>query len=154
MGRRADGDRTGRQAPEVAEPGGWARPSWNSAPSRSGTPQCCDPSVKLRLFAADIGQRVARVAPLMGVLASAAAEEPELDDLRRALHARRRENLRWLAGDLEASGALAPDVESAAETIWALASPELYALLSGPGGWTPDRYERWLAESLASLLLR
>ena len=110
--------------------------------------------MKLRLFAADIGQRVARVAPLMGVLASAAAEEPELDDLRRAIHARRRENLRWLASDLDASGALAPDVESAAETIWALASPELYALLSGPGGWTPDRYERWLAESLASLLLR
>ena len=113
-----------------------------------------DPHEKLRLFAADIGRRVARVAPLMGVLAAAAAEEAELEALRSEMHERRRANLRGLAGMLEETGALRTDLETAAETIWALASPELYALLTGPGGWEPERFERWLAESLAALLLR
>ena len=113
-----------------------------------------DPHEKLRLFARDIRTRVARVAPLIGVLAAAAAEEPELEKLQSAMHERRRSNLRWLAGVLEESGALRTDVESATETIWALASPELYALLIGPGGWTQKRYESWLADSLAALLLR
>ena len=113
-----------------------------------------DPREKLQLFAPDIARRVARVAPLVGVLAAAATEEPELGRLRREMHERRRGNLRWLAGALEESGALRTDVESATETIWALASPELYALLIGPGGWTQKRYESWLADSLAALLLR
>ena len=113
-----------------------------------------DAREKLRLFSPDIRRRVARVAPLIGVLSAAAAEDSELDRLRQEMHARRRANLRLLAGLLEETGALGTDVDTAAETIWALASPELYALLSGPGGWTPERYETWLAESLAMLLLR
>jgi hypothetical protein len=112
-----------------------------------------DPREKLRIFATDIRGRVSRVAPLMSVLGAAAAEEPELEELRSTMHERRRSNLRRLAGMLDETGALGTDVETATETIWALASPELYALLSGPGGWEPERYERWLAESLAALLL-
>lgn len=113
-----------------------------------------DPREKLRIFATDISGRVARVAPLTGVLGAAAAEEPELEELRSAMHERRRDNMRRFARMLEETGMLRTDVESATETIWALASPELYGLLSGPGGWTPERYERWLADSLAALLLR
>ena len=113
-----------------------------------------DPRGKLRIFATDISGRVARVAPLTGVLGAAAAEEPELEELRSEMHERRRDNMRRFAGMLEETGMLRTDVESATETIWALASPELYGLLSGPGGWTPERYERWLADSLAALLLR
>jgi hypothetical protein len=55
---------------------------------------------------------------------------------------------------LEETGALLTDLESATETIWAMASPELYALVTGPGEWAPERYEGWLADSLAALLLR
>jgi len=113
-----------------------------------------DPREKLRIFASDIGGRVARVAPLTGVLAAAATEEPELEELRSVMHERRRRNLRRMAGMLEETGMLRTDVESATETIWALASPELYNLLVGPGGWTPDRYETWLAETLSKALLR
>lgn len=113
-----------------------------------------DPHEKLRIFASDICRRVARVAPLTGVLAAAAAEEPELEELRSAMHERRRRNLRELASMLEDTGALLTDLESATETIWAMASPELYALVTGPGEWTPERYEGWLADSLAALLLR
>lgn len=113
-----------------------------------------DPREKLRIFAADVRVRLARAAPLMAVLAAAAAGEPELGELRERMHAARRENLRTVAVSLGQTGGLVPDVESATDTVWALASPELYNLLVGPGGWTPDRYETWLAESLSRALLR
>jgi AcrR family transcriptional regulator len=113
-----------------------------------------DPREKLRLFTSDIRRRVARVAPLMAVLAAAGGEEPELEELRSAMHEHRRRNLREVARMLGETGALRTDLESATETIWAMASPELYALVTGPGEWTPERYEAWLADSLAALLLR
>jgi AcrR family transcriptional regulator len=113
-----------------------------------------DPREKIRLFAADISGRLARAAPVMAVLAAAAQEEPELAELRETMHAARRANLRQLALALGATRQLATDVESATDTIWALASPELYTLLvGGPGRWTAERYEPWLAESLVMLLL-
>ena len=113
-----------------------------------------DPRERLRLFAADVCERLARAAPLMLVLGAAASEEPELEELRRTMHAARRENLRTLAAALEADGDLSVDVDAATETIWALASPELYSLLLGQGGWTRAAYEAWLAQSLDTLLLR
>lgn len=43
--------------------------------------------------------------------------------------------------------------EQAADTYATLASPETYAFLTGTRGWTPQRYEEWLADSLRRLLL-
>jgi hypothetical protein len=37
--------------------------------------------------------------------------------------------------------------------VWALASPELYHLLTTTRGWSPVHYAEWLAESLGSVLL-
>ncbi len=112
-----------------------------------------DPREKIRLFTVDLSARLARAAPLIAVVGAAAPSEPQLGELRERMHAARRENLRTLAVALEETGRLGPDVESATDTIWALASPELYNLLLGPGGWTPERHRAWLAESLEALLL-
>jgi hypothetical protein len=57
-----------------------------------------------------------------------------------------------LATQLAAAGALRLDEETAAETIWALASPDLYVLLTQLRGWSCERYAGWLAESLVVLL--
>jgi hypothetical protein len=43
--------------------------------------------------------------------------------------------------------------QDAADVIHALASPELYGLLVVDRSWSPDRYERWLADALAGQLL-
>ncbi len=112
-----------------------------------------DPREKLTLFASDIAGRLARAAPLLDVLAAAATQEPELRALHSRLHAARRENLRVVAVALAGTGALRPDVEAATDTIWALASPELYMLLTGPGGWERERHTSWLAATLAEALL-
>ena len=58
-----------------------------------------------------------------------------------------------LPAALARNGPLRVDEETAAETIWALASPDLYALLTGVRGWTRERYTAWLADSLAAILL-
>jgi hypothetical protein len=46
------------------------------------------------------------------------------------------------------------DAEAAAETVWALASPELHTLLRSRRGWPRERYTAWLEETLAAVLLR
>ncbi len=112
-----------------------------------------DPHEKLRLFAADISERLARTAPLVVVLGAAALAEPELEATLEEMHSTRRRNLRLVAEALEATGRLRPSVDEATETIWALASHELYTYVVDGGGWAPERYERWLAESLDALLL-
>ena len=38
--------------------------------------------------------------------------------------------------------------------IFALLSIELYLLLTGTRGWTPQRWERWITATLATTLLR
>lgn len=112
-----------------------------------------DPREKIRLLTVDLSARLERAAPMLAVVAAAAAGEPELGKLRERMHAARRENLRTFALQLEESGCLGPDVDAATDTIWALASPELYSLLTGPGGWKSERYRAWLQESLETLLL-
>lgn len=69
-------------------------------------------------------QRLARLGELMGVLASKEALKPELE------------------------------IETATEILWSLSSPEVYRLLVRERGWTPQRYEDWLAATAMTLLLR
>lgn len=97
----------------------------------------------LRLFADDVAKRLERVAPLLAV----AAAEPNLEELHRQLHHARLRTLRALPP------ALGVTDKAAAETIWALASPELYLLLTRTRGWSARRYATWLADTLTSLLV-
>jgi len=112
-----------------------------------------DQREQLRRFAADIAARLERAAPLVAVVADAARSEPELRQLLGILHADRLKNLRVLVDALAANGPLLLAEDDAAETVWALTSPELHQLLLRVRGWTRSRYEKWLATSLAALLL-
>jgi hypothetical protein len=57
------------------------------------------------------------------------------------------------SADLAAVGALRVDLGEAADIIWATNAPEVYQLLVGQRGWSPDRYERFLADTWRRLLL-
>ena len=99
-------------------------------------------------------ERLERVGPLLVVLAHAAASEPALAELYRRVHETRLQNLRNIAVALAHRDALRVGEEEAAETVWALASPELHTLLTRLRGWSRERYIAWLAETLAGALPR
>jgi hypothetical protein len=107
---------------------------------------------QMRLFAADVSARLERVGPVLEALA--AAPDPELGELRANVDRDRLAGMRAFVGALERRGPLRVDADAAAETVWALASPELHSLLRGRRGWPPERYAAWLGETLAAVLLR
>jgi AcrR family transcriptional regulator len=108
---------------------------------------------QLRLFAADIVLRLERAAPLLAVVSEASRSEPELGVLLEQLHRGRLKNFQALVKALVQRGPLRVSTTEAAETIWALTSPELHQSLTRIRGWTRKRYTGWLADSLAELLL-
>ncbi|MGH3258062.1 MAG: hypothetical protein ACRDOU_22155 [Streptosporangiaceae bacterium] len=55
--------------------------------------------------------------------------------------------------DLAAAAPLRLDPDQAAEIVWATNSAEMYQLLVGQRGWTPERCERFLADTWHRLLL-
>ena len=111
-----------------------------------------DQREQLRLFAADIAERLERAAPLVAVVGAARAE-PELAQLLDRLHGERLVNLRQLVDVLLGKGPLRLPEKEALETVWALTSPELHQLLVRVGGWSRPRYRAWLSDSLTALLL-
>jgi hypothetical protein len=55
----------------------------------------------------------------------------------------------------ESAGGLRPGLneEQAADTVGALNSSEVYVLMTGERGWSPERFEAWLAGTWVRLLL-
>lgn len=109
---------------------------------------------QLKLFANDITAVLSRVAPLMSVARAAAEGEPELMDLYRQLHEGRRRNLAFVVDALLAHGPLAEERDEALATLWRLASPELYLLMTGIEDLSKPAYAKWLERSLSKILLR
>jgi hypothetical protein len=44
-------------------------------------------------------------------------------------------------------------IEEARRILWMYTSRDVYRLLVHEGGWTPDRYEQWLSETLLYALI-
>ncbi len=114
-----------------------------------------DPARKLAIYAVAVREIQARLAPLLLALRDASATEPEAREVWKEISDRRAINMRRLVQDLEAAGGLRAglSIDEAADTVWATNSSELYVLLTDERGWTPDRYERWLADTWCRLLL-
>jgi AcrR family transcriptional regulator len=107
----------------------------------------------LRRFAHDITWRVEHVGPLMEVVAAAALGEPEMTNLHKRLQAGRLENLQAMVEWLAELGSLRMPVDRAADVVWALASPEIFGLLTRGRGWSSQEFEQWLRDSLVELLV-
>ena len=96
-----------------------------------------------------------RTAPLLRVLESAAGLDAELRTLNEDLRAQRQHGMSFLAALLEERGALRPDltVREATDVLWLLNDSGPYTRFVSEQGWTPERYEAWLADCLLSLLI-
>jgi AcrR family transcriptional regulator len=114
-----------------------------------------DPVRKLAIYARAVRRIQARMAPLHLALRDASTTEPEARQVWQEISDRRAANMRLLVADLAGTGQLRSDltVNDAADTIWATNSADLYVMLTGGRGWSPQRYERWLADTWTRLLL-
>ena len=113
------------------------------------------PARKLGIYARAVREIQGRMAPLLLALRDASATEQEAKDVWQEISDRRAANMRRLAQDLQDAGGLRPglSVDEAADVIWATNSSEVYVLFTVERGWSPDRYERWLADTWCRLLL-
>jgi AcrR family transcriptional regulator len=123
------------------------------------------PEVASQLSESDPGQLLAGVAGITtainqrsndvyGVLMSAAGSDPGAAELLDEVRQQRDQGQGKIARSLSRAHALKPGLRErdAADLIHALMSPELYRLLVGDRGWTPDRYQQWLATTLTQQL--
>ncbi len=117
--------------------------------------ETADPVERLR-FASRIARQVyeARSAE-MEQLRGAGIVAPELAALERNEECGRYESQAALVASLAEAGRLRPDLDTTAarDALWALTGHDLYRMLVQERGWTPDRYETWLADQIATALL-
>ncbi len=112
-----------------------------------------DAETKIEIYASAMRMIAGRLAPVLAILQQAAAAAPELTVLWREISERRAANMRRFVADLAAVATLRTDLDEAADIVWATNAPELYQLLIGQRGWTPERYERFLADTWRRVLL-
>jgi TetR/AcrR family transcriptional regulator, regulator of autoinduction and epiphytic fitness len=115
-----------------------------------------DPRRQLRLAAQVIRAIQERDSDIIELLWQAGSGDPDLAAVWRQSHQQQLNRLGSLMGLLAQKDALKPGliVEAATDIYWALSSPEVYRLLVRVRGWTPQRFEEWLAGTSATLLLR
>lgn len=91
---------------------------------------------------------IERVAPLVRVAEEAAASDPELAAMMRAVKEARRREMTSAAVLLAGPDGLRVGPEEAAATLYVLYSPQVADMLMGDYGWSPERYESWLARMI------
>ncbi len=114
-----------------------------------------DGRTKLVLYAAFLASVQARLAPLYLIIRGAAEADQDAAALWTELGTQRLAGMTMLAQDLADAGVLAPgrSVEETRDELWALGAVEVYVLLVGQRGWSPDRYRDWLVDVWANRLL-
>lgn len=114
-----------------------------------------DPERQLRLNARNSRMVKVRAGTLMAVLRGAAPADPEIGALWGSIQTEFYDNQRSIMAILHEKKALRAglDVARATDILWTLNHPDVYWLLVGDRGWTPEQYEEWLGDLLCSQLL-
>lgn len=113
------------------------------------------PAEQIRLQTAAAGRILARVTPLLEVVRSAAATDPEIAELWRTNLVQRHTVQLHLAEALAGKSALrgGADAARAADIALAVLSPETYHLLVRERGWSHQEWEEWAVNALVLQLL-
>ncbi|MGB6581506.1 MAG: helix-turn-helix domain-containing protein [Streptosporangiaceae bacterium] len=112
-----------------------------------------DAGTKIAIYAAAVAAIAPRLTLVLAIIQQAARDEPELVRLWDQIAERRAANMRRFVADLATAAPLRLDPDQAADVVWATNSAEMYQLLVGQRGWSPQRYERFLADTWRRLLL-
>lgn len=114
-----------------------------------------DQHTQIALFVRDIADVLGYMADLMDVVRTAAATDADLAALYSSLHDGRRRNLGFVARALLEKGQLrnGMDLETATATLWRLASPELFLLMTQVEGLSAPDYAAWLIKMIEAAML-
>jgi TetR/AcrR family transcriptional regulator, regulator of autoinduction and epiphytic fitness len=114
-----------------------------------------DPANQLAGFVGMAAQINSRTAAVYRILVSAAASDTDAAGLLHELTRQRQEGQGRIARSLARARALRPKLRErdAADIIHALLSPEVYGLLVVDRGWSTERYEAWLTQTLVDQLV-
>ena len=112
-----------------------------------------DAATKIAIYAAAVTAMAPRLLLVLGIIQQAAPAEPELARLWNEIAERRAANMRRFVDDLATVTSLRLDPGQAADIVWATNATEMYQLLVGQRGWSPQRYERFLADAWHRLLV-
>ena len=117
--------------------------------------QADDPRALLRTAARQSRQTKDRAGEVMRIVRHAAVTDPAIADLWQRIETEFRTVLGGFAHRLEELGALAGgiDVTAATDILWTLNHPDTWYLLVHRCGWTADRYEQWVGDTLLTQLL-
>ncbi len=108
---------------------------------------------KLELFASSIRRRWEFGHDVVAIHRDAGGTDPSVRDEVKEVLGMRRRGIARLAQSMEGQLAPGTDVIHATAVIDALTLPEVYAELTGFGGWSADDFEVWLAGCLKTQLL-
>ena len=110
---------------------------------------------QIEIFVPDITERTERAQTVYGVVAEAAASDPEAAALHKAMLDQRYGNLHKFVGWIEANGPLRDKLtrDQATASVWTITSTEVFRLLRAQRGWSKARYRRWMTDTLTRLLL-
>jgi AcrR family transcriptional regulator len=113
-----------------------------------------DPRHRLRLVAELTRRAYEASVPEFELMRGAIAVAPEVAAVARQVESRRHANQTRLAAYLAEHGVLRDGLapEEATDIIWAITGYDLYRALIGERQWPPERYETWLADTLAAAL--
>jgi AcrR family transcriptional regulator len=114
-----------------------------------------DPRRKLELWADHVADVLPRIAPILVLVRTAAATDPDLAATHRTLLDERLTGMGLFARHLHEGGSLRTGVtvDEARDILWTYISDELYELLVLERGWSIDRYRDHVASAVTVALV-
>jgi AcrR family transcriptional regulator len=114
-----------------------------------------DPARRLRAFGVLVGEVTARVAPVLLLVRAAADADAELAAAWEQIQAERLTRMAGHARRLAAEGHLRPGVsaDEARDVFWLYTAPEIYDLMVGRRGWSPERFGVWIGDAYVAALI-
>lgn len=114
-----------------------------------------DPESFLAVLAGVLAPAQSRSSGLVLAAFEGAGSDPELAGLAAQMTAQRVTMATWVVARLTALGALRAELgeDEAADCVFAVMEPAVFDRLARQRGWTPARYQDWIARSLRRLLV-
>jgi len=96
-----------------------------------------------------------RIGPMLRAIRSARETDPDGAALWALIQSDFHANQRGIVEAIASHGNLRPDidVDAATDILWTLNHPDVWLLLTGERGWTPEAFETWFRQTLTQQLL-